>query len=126
MFSAFENAGKHMLIDFKNVQNLLLLNNKENSLKDICKQICAENNFTILGEMEYNFSPQGYSFVLLLSESHLSIHTFPEKQFISFDLYTCRQYETNKEYEMIFSNLKNILQASEEKSILKITDRFFL
>ena len=124
MFSNFENAGKHMLGDFKDIKNLHLLDNLT-ALKTICNEICKQNNFTVLGVMEHIFHPEGISLVFLLSESHLSIHTFPERRFMSFDLYTCRQYENNESYENIFAFVKNILQASEEKSTLKITDRFF-
>jgi S-adenosylmethionine decarboxylase proenzyme len=124
MFSNSTHAGKHMLGDFKDIRNTELLQNLS-GLKDLCHQICAQHNFTILGELEHTFQPEGSSLVLLLSESHLSIHTFPERRFLSFDLYTCRQYENNSTYEMIFAFLKQILQASEATSTIHITDRFF-
>jgi S-adenosylmethionine/arginine decarboxylase-like enzyme len=59
-----------------------------------------------------------------LSESHLSIHTFPEKKHISFDIYTCRQYSDDTFYNEIFKKLSNKLQASLE-STCKIIDRHF-
>lgn len=124
MFSNSPHAGKHLLGDFKDIHNMDLLHNL-NGLKDLCYEICTQHNFTILGELEHTFEPEGFSLVFLLSESHLSVHTFPERRFLSFDLYTCRQYDNNDTYEMIFSFLKHMLQASEEKSTIKITDRFF-
>jgi S-adenosylmethionine decarboxylase len=35
------------------------------------------------------FTPQGVTGVLVLSESHLSIHTYPEEGFAAVDCYTC-------------------------------------
>ncbi len=46
--------------------------------KSICKELCELHDFTILQEVEHVFQPQGYT-LLFLSESHLSVHTFPEK-----------------------------------------------
>jgi S-adenosylmethionine/arginine decarboxylase-like enzyme len=74
-----------------------LLNNS-GELNNILKQICIENDFQILNENIHTFHPIGCSILYLLSESHLSIHTFPEKNHISFDIFTCRQYFDNKVY----------------------------
>ena len=76
MFTNLNSSGKHLICDFKNIQNTNLLNNKL-ELKLMCKNICMEQNYTILGENDYDFYPQGCSFIFLLSESHLSVHTFP-------------------------------------------------
>ncbi|HLO12133.1 MAG TPA: adenosylmethionine decarboxylase [Pseudoneobacillus sp.] len=53
-------------------------------------QIAAEKcGASILG-MEYEaFKPYGATVLILLSESHLSIHTYPEKGFAAIDGYTC-------------------------------------
>jgi S-adenosylmethionine decarboxylase len=44
---------------------------------------------TVLGTHEHKFSPQGLSIVCLLSESHISIHTWPESGCATIDMYTC-------------------------------------
>ena len=78
----------------------------------------------LLNENIHKFEPIGFSILYLLSESHLSVHTFPEKNHISFDIYTCRQYKDNKVYENIFKKLIKDLDASEI-SFCQIIDRFF-
>ena len=35
------------------------------------------------------FEPQGATVLVMLSESHLSIHTYPERGFAAIDCYTC-------------------------------------
>ena len=37
----------------------------------------------------------GYSTFVMIAESHLSIHTFPELNYISFDCYSCKYFDTN-------------------------------
>jgi S-adenosylmethionine decarboxylase len=44
---------------------------------------------TILRESSYKFEPQGVTAILLLAESHISIHTVPEKGEAYVDFYTC-------------------------------------
>lgn len=38
----------------------------------------------------------GYSTFVMIAESHISIHTFPELNYISFDCYSCKSFDTNK------------------------------
>jgi S-adenosylmethionine decarboxylase len=46
-------------------------------------------NATLLDEVKYEFTPQGVTAVCLLSESHISIHTWPEKHYAAVDIFTC-------------------------------------
>lgn len=124
MFSEFVYSGKHLLCDFKNIKNISLLNDKL-GLKLLCKNICMMHDFTILGELDHDFYPIGCSFIFLLAESHLSVHTFPEKKYISFDLYTCKQYENDDVYLSIFFELCSRLDTTPELCDHKIINRYF-
>ncbi|MDQ1912368.1 adenosylmethionine decarboxylase [Paenibacillus sp. GD4] len=44
---------------------------------------------TVLSVQSKQFEPQGATVLVLLSESHLSIHTYPERGFAALDCYTC-------------------------------------
>ncbi|MGG1639197.1 adenosylmethionine decarboxylase [Paenibacillus sp. FSL K6-3182] len=58
----------------------------------ICKQMvqAAEaSGATILSVQSKQFEPQGATVLILLSESHMSIHTYLEKGFAALDCYTC-------------------------------------
>jgi S-adenosylmethionine decarboxylase proenzyme len=124
MFEEMNSSGKHLICDFKNITNKKLLNSKL-ELKLMCKDLCIENNFIILGELEHEFHPQGCSFIFLLAESHLSLHTFPEKNHLAFDLYTCRQYENNSIYISIFLKLCEKLGTNSLQCEYNIIDRYF-
>ena len=123
MFHDYESSGKHLICDFKGIKNTELLNNC-GDISVLLKKICQDYDFQILQETHHIFQPIGCSILFLLSESHLSIHTFPEKNHMSFDIYTCRQYQDNKAYEEIYNFLFSNLDASNTSSC-KIIDRFF-
>lgn len=76
-------------------------------LRQLLKDSLKQDNFTILGESYHQFKPQGYSIILLLSESHVSIHTFPEFNSLHFYLYTCRKPNDGRKTFEYFKNKLN-------------------
>jgi S-adenosylmethionine decarboxylase len=116
------SSGKHMFCDFKEIKNVQLLNNID-SIKILFNFICKEYNFNILKTIEHEFDVSGITLIYMLSESHISIHTFPERNYAAFDIYTCREYETNKEYNNIYEYLVDSFKCKSE--IPNIIDRFF-
>jgi S-adenosylmethionine decarboxylase proenzyme len=123
MFNDCESSGKHMICDFKDVKNIEMLNSCK-MLSNLLSEICSKYDFYILNKVEHIFEPIGCSIIFLLSESHISIHTFPEKQHISFDIYTCRKYKDNRVYNEIYDFLSEKLDSSSE-STCNIIDRYF-
>jgi S-adenosylmethionine decarboxylase len=79
--------GRHVALDAWGVDFDLLndVNHLENHLKEAAKKCGA----TILSVQSKQFDPQGATVLVMLSESHLSIHTYPEKGFAAVDCYTC-------------------------------------
>lgn len=47
------------------------------------------SKMTVLGKAHHDFGGGAVTTVLLLAESHFSLHTFPERNFMSVDCYTC-------------------------------------
>ncbi|AIR87665.1 adenosylmethionine decarboxylase [Pantoea rwandensis] len=84
-----DDTGHHYVLDIV-LENSELLRS-ENSLKSIFTGILNRTEFTILGSIFHKFDSggEGVTGVYLLSESHLSFHTYPENNYISIDLYTC-------------------------------------
>ena len=48
-------------------------------------------NYNIVGKLSHSFTPIGKTVVCILSESHLSIHTWPEYNMIYIDLASCKE-----------------------------------
>jgi S-adenosylmethionine decarboxylase proenzyme len=93
-----------MICDLCNIQHMDRLESME-SMMFLFDRICQTYSFEILGKLPHHFSPQGMSLIYMLSESHISIHTFPEKQYAAVDIYTCREYPDNSVYETISREL---------------------
>lgn len=55
-----------------------------------------ESGFGVLSFVEYNFEPQGYTALWLLSESHFAIHTFPEEGKSYIELSSCIENQYTK------------------------------
>jgi S-adenosylmethionine decarboxylase len=83
----YQTFGRHIIADVWGVEF-----NRINDIEFLKKhmRIAAEKcGATVLG-MEFEaFEPFGVTVLILLSESHLSIHTYPEKGFAAIDGYTC-------------------------------------
>jgi S-adenosylmethionine decarboxylase len=122
MFSDINISGKHMIIDLKEIKNDVLIHDLD-KIKQVLDHICEKYDFSILNKSEHVFEPHGLTILYLLSESHLSVHTFPERKYIAIDLYTCREYKDNTVYEEIYDFLIQCFQAKKEIPI--IIDRKF-
>lgn len=84
---AFSTYGRHVTLDLRDVPFETL--NDVALLKSVMVEAVSRCGATIVGENFIKFHPQGVTGVLVLSESHLSIHTYPEEGFAAIDCYTC-------------------------------------
>lgn len=53
------------------------------------KKATYESGATIVSDYFFKFQPLGVSGVIVIAESHLSIHTWPEAGYASIDFYSC-------------------------------------
>ncbi|MDA3900391.1 MAG: adenosylmethionine decarboxylase [Spirochaetes bacterium] len=77
----------HYLAEFYDC-NANTLNNRE-LLESIMTEAVTISGATIIRPFFHTFSPQGVSGVIVIAESHFSIHTWPEHNFASIDLFSC-------------------------------------
>jgi S-adenosylmethionine decarboxylase len=116
-FETHSSSGSHMICDIKDIKNQTLLNDLQ-QLKALLDHICEKYEYRILQKTEHQFEPQGCTILYLLSESHISIHTFPEKNYIALDIYTCRNYSDDTTYQEIYTFLVETLDAKREKPFI--------
>ncbi|WP_127529733.1 adenosylmethionine decarboxylase [Paenibacillus kobensis] len=83
----YSTFGRHVAVDTWGV-DFDLLNNAE-ALQAQMVEAAEACGATVLSMQAKQFDPQGATVLVLLSESHLSIHTYPEKGFAALDCYTC-------------------------------------
>ena len=65
------------------------------ALRDLCVRAAREAGLTVVGESFYQFEPQGVTGTVLLAESHIAIHTWPESGFVTVDVYVCNYTTDN-------------------------------
>ena len=79
--------GTHVLVELRecNADVLNDLRTVEATLINTAERIGA----TIIGHAFHQFSPQGVTGVVIISESHICIHTWPEHGYAAVDIFTC-------------------------------------
>ena len=79
--------GRHLLMELKDCNGEVL--DDVDALKDALLTAANEAGATVLGESFHRFSPHGISGVVIIAESHLFIHTWPEYSYAAADIFTC-------------------------------------
>lgn len=70
------------------INDAILKSNKK--LEKLLIKASRQENFKILNKIFHNFRPYGFTGILLIQESHIAIHTYPEYNCLVFNLYSCR------------------------------------
>ena len=78
---------KHILFTLKGCTKDLL--NDEEFVRDIVYTASRKCKSTLLALHSHKFDPQGVTCVAMLAESHISIHTWPERGVAVCDVFTC-------------------------------------
>nr|WP_263324017.1 adenosylmethionine decarboxylase [Neobacillus sp. Marseille-Q6967] len=97
--------GKHIIIDGFECDSSLLDN--ITYLEKLCKQAALDAGMEILYSYFHQFEPQGVTGVLVLSTSHLSIHTWPEEGYASLDFYTCGKQDLDRQVGFLLKGLSS-------------------
>jgi S-adenosylmethionine decarboxylase len=83
--------GTHILINAKAASSL-----KESILfKDFILTTLLEFNLHSVGEVFHTFDGGGFTCVICLTESHIALHTWPEFNFYTCDIYLCDYSQNN-------------------------------
>ncbi len=85
--TTISSLGRHILAEFYEC-NSNVLNNLE-LIEKIMADAATECGATVVEKKFHMFSPYGVSGVVIISESHLAIHTWPEFGYAAVDLFTC-------------------------------------
>ena len=96
-------AGSHIIIDLWNTR----FDNKINTLKKIIKKAVLIANATMLHIHLHRFGKEeGISGVAILAESHISVHTWPERDYIAFDIFMCGDTNPKEAAQFLIDTLK--------------------
>ncbi len=109
-------VGIHCIYDINDIPNEII--NDSIQLKDFFEKICVDNNLTVINKMFHAFTPYGFTGIFLLSESHLSFHTWPENNSIYIDIFSCN---TNLNTSKLLNDILEYFKTNKYK--MKILDR---
>ncbi|MCY6372043.1 adenosylmethionine decarboxylase [Clostridium ganghwense] len=82
-----EQLGRHILVEFYNCDKEIL--NNHALIEKYMNEAAEAANATIVTSCFHMFNPWGVSGAVIIQESHLTIHTWPEYGYASVDLFTC-------------------------------------
>ncbi|MFC3194588.1 adenosylmethionine decarboxylase [Marinicella sediminis] len=93
-------AGTHLIVDLWGASRLDELAHMEAAMREAVQQSKA----TLLHIHLHHFTPNGgISGVAVLAESHISVHTWPEKNYAAFDVFMCGDAEPEKAIDVFRS-----------------------
>lgn len=108
--------GRHILAEFYGCDCSIL--NDHEQIKNICEEGARVAGATIISSFSHAFSPHGVSGIVVIAESHLSIHTWPEYNYAAVDIFTCGDcVNPYQAFQFLKENLK--AQDVEVKEILR-------
>jgi S-adenosylmethionine decarboxylase len=98
--------GRELIVDVEDVEDCSVLETL-NGIRPLMEEIIQRCKLNVVSQCEYQFSPIGATMLYLLSESHLTIHTYPEKRACSINLYTCNpKTDLNDALDIIYGYFK--------------------
>lgn len=83
--SPIAHAGVHLLAEFWGAAAI----QDPERLKELLHDAAQAGRSTIISEAFHAFSPHGITGFVLLAESHLALHTWPELDYMAVDIFTC-------------------------------------
>lgn len=107
-----KSLGKHLLIEFFACDEEILAN--ADLVEKAMNAAALAANATIINSIFHRFTPYGVSGAVIIAESHLTIHTWPEYAYAAVDVFTCgEEVDPYKSYEY----LKTAFMSKSDKII---------
>ena len=98
-------AARHVLAEYRGCPADRL--DDLDAVERLMRAVAQAAGATVIDARFHRFAPHGVSGVLLLLESHLSIHTWPEAGYVTLDVYVCNYTENNRpKAQKLFDDLQ--------------------
>jgi S-adenosylmethionine decarboxylase len=98
------NLATHVHLELWGVEGALL--DDPARLEHVLLTAAAAAKCTVIGAVKHHFTPHGASVVVLVAESHLSIHTWPEHGYAAADILTCGETLPQEGVKSLIEQLK--------------------
>jgi S-adenosylmethionine decarboxylase len=107
-----DTRARHLLVELYGCDRALL--NDAERLRSIMRRAAESAGATVVAEVMHPYSPHGVTGVIVIEESHFSVHTWPETGYAAVDFYTCGDVSPERAAEF----LRGELAAESMKSLL--------
>ena len=116
-------VGEHIALDFFGIKQ----DYTPKFFGKVIYKIAKAAKVEILNVSQHKFKPQGFTLVALLAESHMSFHTFPEKNIISFDFFTCAKISPSVALDILKKEIKyeRIIVRKFDRSTVGLYDDIY-
>ncbi len=117
--------GTHIVCELSGCDAAMLTD--VDAVSDMMEKAALEANATPITKAFHRFQPQGVSGVVVIQESHLSIHTWPETGYAAMDFYTCGDHTdpwAACEYAAKQLGAKTMLTTEVKRGIESANGRF--
>ena len=108
-----DTVSKHLLLEYHGCDGSLL--DHVPSIESLMRRAAEAAGATVVAAAFHQFAPQGVSGVVVVEESHLSIHTWPEYGYVAVDVFTCGECEPMRAHAFLSSTL-----AAERSEIMLV------
>ena len=98
-----KTTGTHLLVEYHGC-NKERLDDKE-FLEQLFEDAAKATGANVVATVFHRYSPQGVSGVVVIEESHLSLHTWPEYGYAAVDIYTCGDCDPYKANPVLMAGL---------------------
>ena len=103
--------GRHILAEFFNCDREIL--NKSDEVERFMKKAALDCGATIVSSVFHTFNPHGVGGVVVIAESYLAIHTWPDYGYAAVDVFTCGNLV---EPEKAIQSVQNSIKANQMES----------
>lgn len=87
----------------------------------ILRQVVTTSGLSKVAEVFHQFRPYGVTGTIVLAESHINVHTWPEKNLVTYDICTCggseKSYKTLAALFHQFSPIKSKFQTIQRTNV---------
>jgi S-adenosylmethionine decarboxylase len=118
LHSVKETPGLHVMGDLYNVQCEDRFLVDADLLRRHCLRLVEEAGLSSVGDFFHQFDGAGgVTGMVVLAESHMSIHTWPEKQYVTVDVYVCSYTQDNRpRARQLYQSLLDTFQPQRENA----------
>ncbi len=106
--------GLHILAELHDCASGIAALHEATALRTLCLEVCSAAGLTVVAEAFHEFPDAGATGAIVLAESHLAVHTWPELDAVTLDIYVCNYSQDNRAAaEAAFATLRDAFRPAQ-------------